>query len=98
MFGTTGATFSSVVASILGIFYLLEWLLSGMALIIFFVGLVKFIGSAGSTKSQKEGYVLMVWGLIALFVIFSIQGILWLMCGFVANGACTSYYTAGAPT
>ena len=43
--------------------------------LVFFWGLVKFIAKAGE-KDAKEGKSLMVWGLIALFVMFSFWGIM----------------------
>ena len=79
-FSTTGATFASFVKTIMGVIYTLEWLLSGLALAVFVWGVVRFIGNAGSTKGQQEGYTFIVWGTIALFVIFSISGILYLAC------------------
>lgn len=49
----------------------------GFALLAFFWGLVKFISRvSGDEKAIEEGKKLMIWGLIALFVIISIWGIL----------------------
>ena len=79
IFGTTGSTFASVVCNLLGLIYTIEWLLGILALAIFILGIIRFIRNASSTKSQKEGYQLMIWGLVAMFVIFSMQGILWLL-------------------
>jgi len=51
-------------------------ILAGIALIAFFWGLIKFIVSADSEEGRKAGKNIMVWGVIALFVMFSIWGIL----------------------
>lgn len=50
-----------------------------LALLVFFWGLVKFITKAGDEKSVEEGRNTMVWGLIALFVMISVWGIVNLM-------------------
>jgi len=47
------------------------------ALLVFFWGLVKFIGKAGDQKSHEAGRSLMVWGTIALFIMATIGGILY---------------------
>ncbi|MDQ3089526.1 MAG: hypothetical protein M3Q24_00015 [bacterium] len=44
------------------------------ALLVFFYGLVKFILKAGQEKAEGKG--IMVWGLIALFVMLSVWGII----------------------
>ena len=51
--------------------------IAGMALLAFVWGLVKFITRAGGDeKGVTEGKKLMLWGIIALFVMISIWGIL----------------------
>ncbi len=54
-------------------------ILLGIAVLVFFWGLVKFINHAGDEKTTEEGKQLMVWGMIAIFVIFTLWGII----GFV---------------
>ncbi len=51
---------------------------AGLALLIFFWGLFKFIFRVGSgdEKAVGEGKNLMIWGLIALFIMVSVWGIL----------------------
>ena len=49
----------------------------GLCLLFFFWGLAKYIGiSAGSEEAVKEGKRVMVWGVVALFVVTSIWGII----------------------
>jgi hypothetical protein len=50
-----------------------------LAVLAFFWGLIKFIFTAGD--SRDEGKQIMLWGIISLFVIVSIWGIV----GFLAN-------------
>jgi len=46
-----------------------------IALVAFFWGLVRYLYKAGGEKGTKEGKDLMIWGLIALFVMVSVWGI-----------------------
>jgi len=51
--------------------------IAGLALLVFFWGLVKFIFRAGGDeKAVEEGKNLMKWGLIALFIMVSFLAIL----------------------
>lgn len=51
-------------------------ILVGAALLVFFWGLVKFIFRVGGDeKAVTDGKKLMIWGIIALFVIVSVWGI-----------------------
>lgn len=51
----------------------------GLAIVVFFWGIVKFIGHAGDERAREEGKQLIIWGLIALFVMVS----LWAIVGFI---------------
>ncbi len=48
----------------------------GLALLVFFWGLVKFIFASADDDKRDDGKRLMIWGIIALFVIVSIAGII----------------------
>ncbi|MDO8590305.1 MAG: hypothetical protein Q7R69_03500 [bacterium] len=51
--------------------------LAGLSLLVFFWGLVKFIFHvSGDEKAIEEGKRIMKWGLIALFVMVSVWGII----------------------
>ncbi|MFH1472844.1 MAG: hypothetical protein ABIF06_00295 [bacterium] len=50
--------------------------LVGLALLVFFWGLMKFIAKSGDAKSHADGRNLMIWGLIGLFVMMSFLGII----------------------
>ena len=51
-------------------------IMAGLALLVFFWGLVKFIAKAGDESAKEEGRRLMIWGVIALFVMVSVWGII----------------------
>lgn len=51
-------------------------LLIGLAVVVFFYGLVKYINSGlGDAKSIQEARSLMIWGIIAITVMVSVWGI-----------------------
>ncbi|PIP55933.1 MAG: hypothetical protein CO183_01230 [Candidatus Zambryskibacteria bacterium CG_4_9_14_3_um_filter_42_9] len=63
----------------------------GLALLIFFWGLVKFIFAQGSEDAKEQGKRIMIWGTIALFVMVSIWGIVAFMQeAFLLGGNPTS--------
>lgn len=49
---------------------------AGLALLGFFFGLAKYIFQAGNDEAQDEAKSIMVWGVIALFLIAAIGGII----------------------
>ncbi|MHB0978119.1 MAG: pilin [Minisyncoccota bacterium] len=48
---------------------------AGVALLVFLWGLAKFIFKSGDEKSHEEGAAIMKWGIVALFVMVSVWGI-----------------------
>ncbi|MDP2705290.1 MAG: hypothetical protein Q8O71_02745 [bacterium] len=58
-----------------GLFNNIIYVIFSFALLMFFWGLAKFIASAGNDKSIADGKRLMLWGVIALFVMASVWGI-----------------------
>src|SRR3989338_5407848 len=47
----------------------------GIALLVFFWGLVKFIFAQGNEESKADAKKIMLWGLIALFVMVAVWGL-----------------------
>lgn len=58
---------------------MLVGVLAALAVVVFFIGLVRYIKDSGDAKGHAEGRERIIWSLIALFVLFSIWGILSLM-------------------
>ncbi len=50
-------------------------ILSSLALLVFIWGIVKYIASAGNEDAKEEGKRIMIGGVIALFVLFSVFGL-----------------------
>lgn len=62
--------------------------LVGIALLVFFWGLVKFILKlGGDVKAAEDGKKLMIWGIVALFVMVSVWGLVrFLRSAFLGEG------------
>jgi len=50
-------------------------LLSAVAILVFFAGIVRYMFAEAAGKAKKEGKELIGWGLVALFVLFAVGGI-----------------------
>lgn len=48
---------------------------SGIALLVFFYGLTKYIFNQSNANEKENSKHIIVWGLVGLFVLFSIYGI-----------------------
>lgn len=59
-----------------------------LALLYFFWGLAKYILNAGDEEKKAEGRGIMIWGIISLFVIVSVWGIV---------GILNDTFTGGQP-
>lgn len=56
--------------------YYLIPLAVALAFLAFLFGVLKFAASAGSEEGRKQGYRLIVWGIISLTVMLSVWGII----------------------
>lgn len=73
---TTPSTLGDVLCILTGIINTLLPIVAAMTLIVFFWGLIGVIRNAGDVKEVEKGKKIMIWGIIGLFVMFSIWGIL----------------------
>ena len=76
---TTGATLKTLVDTFLALIGTFIPVLAGFALLLFLWGGVKYIYNSSETKGKAEGKSAMIWGIIALFVLFCIWGIIGLL-------------------
>ena len=65
-----------LLVALLDLFNSLIYVVFGFALVVFFWGLAKFILNSGDEKSHEDGKRLMFWGVIALFIMASVWGII----------------------
>lgn len=54
-------------------------LLIGVAIIGFFVGLIRYLFTQGADKDQKSNVKLMIWGILAIAVMLSVYGLVRLL-------------------
>ncbi len=70
------ANITDLIFTVTGIITLATSVLGALALFVFLKGLVKFISQSGDAGSHKEGKDLMIWGIIALFIMVSFLSII----------------------
>lgn len=66
-------------------------LVMGIALLGFFWGLAMFIFNQGNEEKKGEGKNIMLWGIIALFVMVAVWGLV----GFISNALLGNTITGG---
>lgn len=89
---SNGTTFASFVAQIIGVINTIIPVLITIALLIFFIGLVRYIIDAEDAHAHAQGGKFILWGLVAMFVLLSLWGILDVAKTSIFGG------TAGGPT
>jgi len=57
-----------------------------IAIVVFFWGLVSYLANIGGEDAAKKGIQLMLWGIIALFVMVSVWGLIHLLQNTFLNG------------
>jgi len=75
--GATGdlGTLKSLIRSVGGIIDILIPIAFAAGLLFFFWGLAMYIASAGNEEKKAEGRNIMIWGVVALFVMSSVWGL-----------------------
>ncbi len=83
----TPSNFKEVVCLILGVLNSLVPIIIGLTLLVFLWGLARFILAAGDEKKLEAGKSLMIWGVIGLFVMVSVWGIVNILYGSFFGGS-----------
>jgi hypothetical protein len=78
---TAPATFAAFIQILLDIVKILLPVVVLGSLLAFFWGIGRFIGSAGDEKNLASGKQLMIWGIVGLFVMVSVWGIISFLTG-----------------
>ena len=61
---------------------ILTWLvplLIGVAVVVFLWGVVKYITAGGDEEKIKKGRDTMIWGIVGLFVMVAVWGLVWIL-------------------
>jgi len=69
-------TLFNILSTISGLINLATPVVVGLALLYFFWGLATYILNAGNEEKKKDGKNIMIWGLLALFIMVSVWGII----------------------
>lgn len=73
--------FASFVTLVLSYLKPLVGIIISLALLTFFWGIVKYINAGGDEKKLEEGKKVLIYGILALFVIVSVWGLVALVRG-----------------
>jgi uncharacterized membrane protein HdeD (DUF308 family) len=72
----TGSTITDIIYFMINIINQAVVLVVALALLFFFWGIMKFILNADNDEERTKGKKVMVWGIIALFVMVSVWGLI----------------------
>jgi len=78
-------TFKQLAANILEVLASFVWLVVGLAVLYFMWGLVKYLTAYGDEKARSESVKTISYGLIALFVIVAVWGLVELISVSLLN-------------
>ena len=73
---SAGQNFGDLVGVLVGLINLVIPVLSGAALVLFLYGGVRFVMRAENAKGKNKDKDILIWGIVALFVMVSVWGIL----------------------
>lgn len=84
-------TFQTLVGNLIRLINSIIPLLVTLAIVLFFWGLINYIYRSGDKKGHSRGIEMLRWGLLAIFVLMSLWGILRLLCvAFIGNASCVA--------
>ena len=87
VFAQGGTTFSGFVyGPVTTLVKSLTYIVFALTLVLFLWGLARFILKADDPAERSKGKQLMIWGLIGMFVMFSVTGIVYMIRGAIFGG------------
>jgi uncharacterized membrane protein YidH (DUF202 family) len=69
------ATFESIVEDVQSIVEMLVPLIIGIAVVVFLIGVVRYVTAGGDEEKRKESRNMMIYGIIGLFVMVAVWGL-----------------------
>lgn len=63
----------------------IELLLFALATILFLWGVVEFLINRDNEEERDKGKRHMMWGIVGLVIMFSVNGIIWILINFVSG-------------
>ncbi len=83
---STPTTFKEFIILLISIVQLAIPVVAALTMLVFFWGLAKFIFHADNEDKIEEGRKMMFWGVIAIFVMFSVWGLIAFLNNSVFSG------------
>lgn len=90
--------FTTLIGQINGVLVALVPVLIGVALVAILLGLARYAFAAGDPEAQKQGKQIMLWGVIFLFVMVSIWGLVALLQSLTGIDGTTAPNTPELPS
>ena len=59
-----------------------------LAVLFFLYGVMEFIAGAGNEEKRTQGKRHIIWGIIGIFIMISVFGIMRLLCGMFYSQGC----------
>ncbi len=75
----TPTNFAELLGVFVGLLSSLIPLIIGLAVLVFLMGIAKYIWHGGNETKREEGKTFMIWGIVGLFVMVSFWGIIELL-------------------
>ncbi len=63
-------------------------LMVAIAVLVFLYGVMEFIAGAGNEEKRTQGKQHIIYGIIGLFIMVSVFGIMHVLCNFFYSGGC----------
>lgn len=79
-------SFDALVTQLMNYIKLLVPFVIALTLLVFLWGILKLVFSAGSDKDHTEGIKFMTWGIVSLFVMVSVWGLVAILTKTFFNG------------
>lgn len=76
-------TFKSLIYRIVDVINIFIPVVAGLILLVFFWGIFKYVYSQSDSANKGEGKSIIIWGLIAIFVVASMWGLINLVARIV---------------
>jgi len=79
-------TFANLILNIVGLLKFLIAPIVGLAVLVFLYGLLNYLLNSGDETKRREGVKYMFYGIIGLFVMISMWGLVYILAEFFGLG------------
>lgn len=79
-------TFASILGRLSGVFNMISVLIVALGVVSFLYGLLMYMVNSGDVAKREESRKYIVYGVIGLFVMTSMWGLVYLLTSFIGEG------------